>query len=250
MIESFVDLQELEDKPWLAFLWAFLLCSVAIVITSQLQAVQASFGFFAVVFTIIPSVLFLTLLITREEEKDEEGAGFWATHGQDVVLLLCYFFGLTLAFAAWTSFLPPEAFGPQVDTINQIRGTGAFTQLEGFQTILLNNLQVMVVAFVLSLVFGAGAIFIIVWNASVLGVYIGQISRSLYQIPLVSLSVLPHGIPEIGGYVLAGLAGGILSAAIMRKQHARLPAVFQDSLKLLALGVALIALGAAVEVAL
>ena len=50
--------------------------------------------------------------------------------------------------------------------------------------------------------------------------------------------------------MVAALAGGILSAAILRKREDILPYVLIDAAKLLVLGIALIALGAAIEVAL
>jgi len=249
MIESLLTLEELEKRPYLAFFWAILINSVAIILTSNFQTLEGvGFGFFAVLFTIIPSVFFITMLIKREEKADESGRSFWDNHGTDIVILLMFFFGMTMSFAVWSSVLPDDLFSTQVDKITEIRGTGALTQEGAFSSILLNNLQVMVVSFVLSLVFGAGAIFIIVWNASVLGVYIGQVSKSLLHIPVISLGFLPHGIPEIAGYVVAGLAGGILSAAILRKRQNIMRTILMDSMKLLLLGGILIALGAFIEV--
>ena len=105
------------------------------------------------------------------------------------------------------------------------------------------------IAFVFALIFGAGAVFVIVWNASVLGVFIGSYSKSLWEIPIVGLSFLPHGIPEIGAYLLAGLAGGLISAAVLRKNpRAVTEAIVWDAGKLLALAVILVFIGAVVEV--
>lgn len=250
MIESLIDLKEMEKRPSLTFIWAFFINSVAILIASQVTSIQGvGIGFFSVLFTIIPSVYFIVLLIRREEETEERGVhDFWEVHGRDIVILLLYFFGVTLSFAVWSLFLPADAFAIQTDKITEIRGTGALTLQGSFNTIFVNNLQVMIVAFIFSLIFGAGAVFILVWNASILGVFIGQFSKSLWNIPLVSASFLPHGIPEIGGYVAAALAGGILSAAILRRKHAIVGNVIVDSAKLMVLAIALVALGALVEV--
>jgi len=256
MIEALINLKEMEKRPLLTFLWAFMINSIAVITASLIQSIPGvDFGFFVVLFTIIPSVYFIVLLIKREEKREEKriergGVSFWDIHGKDIIIYLLYFLGLTLSFALWSFFLPSESFGVQIDKITAIRGTGALTQAGAFTAIFMNNLQVMVVAFVFSLVFGAGAIFIIVWNASVLGVFIGQFSRSLFHIPLVSAGFLLHGIPEIGGYVAAALAGGILSAAILRRRRGILPSIILDSAKLLLLGVALITLGAGIEILL
>ena len=256
MIESLINLDQIEKRPSLTFIWAFLVNSIAIIAAIQIQSLPGiGTGTFAVIFTIIPSVYFIVLLIRREERREEEQikAGkisFWKLHGKDIVMILFYFFGVTMSFAVWSFALPVDTFDLQTVKINEIRGIGAATLTGPFMDIFMNNLQVMIVAFIFSLIFGAGAVFILVWNASILGVFIGQFSKSAWEIPLVSLGFLPHGIPEIGGYVVAALAGGILSVAILRKREDILPSVLIDAAKLLILGIALIALGAAVEVVL
>lgn len=253
MIESLIDLRAMERRPSLTFLWAFIVGSIAIITSTFVRSIPGvDFGFFSVLFTIIPSVYFFTVLIKREERIEEQEfreaeTAFWKIHGKDIIILLFYFFGLTLAFALWGFFLPGE-FDAQIQKINEIRGTGAFAKEGVLYSIFMNNLQVMGMSFVFSIIFGTGAIFIIVWNASVLGVFIGEFSKSLLHIPLVSLGFLPHGIPEIAGYLVAALSGGILSAAILRRRHDILRYVIYDSAKLLLLGVFLVAIGAVIEV--
>jgi len=66
---------------------------------------------------------------------------------------------------------------------------------------------------------------------------------------MVSLRFLPHGIPEIAAYLISGLAGGLISAAVLRGHHTRvIERVGLDSLKLMAVAIALVALAAFVEV--
>ncbi len=267
MLEFLVNFREANKRPYLLFAWGFLLTTVAVLASGQIAytvpvggSVLNLNGMMAVLFTIIPAVYFITMLIKKEEIMEERAVTkhslhFWRRHEKDVVILLHLFFGVTFAFAMWTMLLPGDYFQVQVTKINQIRGidglvTGgvAGSKEALFSTILVNNMQVLGFAFLFSLVFGAGAVFIIVWNASVLGVYIGQISRQLWQIPLVSLNFLPHGIPEVAGYVTAALAGGLISTAVLR--HTRrdvLTVVVVDALKVLAVGVMLIVLGSGIE---
>ncbi len=263
MLESLIDFKTINEKPYMTFIWAIIISSVAIIITSQISstvyisntAVQIS-GLFALTFTLLPSVYFVTLLIKKEELIEENALrahyakGFWERHEKDILILLFYFLGLTLSFAVWTMILPQDFFQIQTAEINRIHGlTGAAAQFSNFTRILTNNMQVMFFALIFSFIFGAGAVFIIVWNASILGVYIGQLSKSIWHIPVVSFSFLPHGIPEIGGYVAAGLAGGLLSAAIIRKADIKiLKGVAFDSMKIFILGAILIVIGAAIEV--
>jgi uncharacterized membrane protein SpoIIM required for sporulation len=92
-------------------------------------------------------------------------------------------------------------------------------------------------------------VFIIVWNASILGVAIGELSKYFWEIPIKTLMFLPHGIPEIIGYLCAGLAGGLLSAAILRCRSTDvLKIIFLDSLKIILLGVVFILIAAGIEV--
>ena len=265
MFESILSFEEVEKKPWLMFVWAVVLASIAVLISAQIsykvpvagQWLNLS-GLFAVLFVIIPSAYYITLMIKREERIEEElirkfhKSSFWDKHGNYITILLFFFAGLTLAFSVWAYVLPGDFFQVQSSKINQIQGvTGALTHGDfgSFVRILSNNLQVTAFAFMFSLFFGAGAIFIIAWNASILGVYISQLSRNILEIPWWSIFFLPHGVPEIGGYLFAGLAGGIISAAILRKNDKKvLKIIILDSVKLLVVAVAMIFLGAAIEV--
>jgi uncharacterized membrane protein SpoIIM required for sporulation len=250
-------------------LWALLISSVGVLFSIQLSyQIQISgnllnlTGLFAVIFTIIPSVYFLTMFIKKQERMDEKDIarhyekGFWMRHDKDILIFLFYFFGLTFSFAFWAFMLPPGTFQIQTLKIQEIRvlagnvlaGSAASTDMMSFTRVFLNNLQVMSFAFIFSLLFGAGAVFIVVWNASILGVYIGRLSETIFHIPGVSLSFLPHGIPEIAGYLMAGLAGGIISAAIIRGHKMEIVmGVILDSLKLLGLALLFILLGAMIE---
>ena len=260
MIESLLSFKEVNKRPYVVMIWAFIISSIAVLISSQVAPSIPSVdpGFFVVLFVIIPSIYFMTALIKKEEAIEEEyikqhySKGFWERHEKDIMILLFYFGGLTLGFAVWSVFLPQGFFESQVAKINQIQGVTGYATIEAsFMQILFNNLQVMIFSFLFSFIFGAGAVFIIAWNASILGVYIGQLSKYLWHIPVVSLAFLPHGIPEIAGYLCAGLAGGLLSAAIIRKNTAEtLKIITLDSLKILGLGIFLILIGAGIEVLL
>jgi hypothetical protein len=230
-------------------------------------------GIFVVLFTIIPSVYFLTIYIKRQEGLDEKdiekhySRGFWMRHDRDILVFLFYFGGLTASFALWSFFCgpfnplggiiscPADTFQIQLMKVQEIRSvTGNLLEGSGvdhykdFGRVFGNNMQVLGFAFLFSLLFGAGAVFIVVWNASILGSFIGKLSETFFHIPGVSLNFLPHGIPEIGGYLLAGLAGGLISAAVIRGHRQEiLMGIIMDAVKLLALSVLFIFLGALIE---
>ncbi len=270
MLESILDFREVDKSPYLTFIWALLISTVGILLSTQLfykvTISNVSFnltGMFAVIFTIIPSVYFLTVVVNKEEEIEEEECrrhyqkDFFRRHEKDILMFLFYFLGVTAAFAVWSFVLPEDFFQVQLVKILDIRSavsgsiTGSITKgtFTSFMAVLSNNLEVMIFAFIFALLFSAGAVFIIVWNASILGVCIGELSKTVYEIPIVSLTFLPHGIPEVVGYLCAGLAGSLISAAILRCRSSEiLKIIFFDSLKIILLGAMFIAIAAGIEV--
>ncbi|MCH8520270.1 MAG: stage II sporulation protein M [Nanoarchaeota archaeon] len=79
-----------------------------------------------------------------------------------------------------------------------------------FTIILLNNLIVGLFTFLLSFLVFSGMIFVLVWNASLVAYYLYSLQSSQTAL-ITSLLILPHGLLEVGGYVLAGIAGGLLA---------------------------------------
>ena len=109
-------------------------------------------------------------------------------------------------------------------------------QFSTFSRILLNNIRVLAFAMIFSFIYGAGAIFILTWNASVIGTAMGNTIRSnLGQYAgyigferiseyfgIVTIGVLRyafHGVWEILAYFVGGVAGGIISVAIINKHY-------------------------------
>ena len=268
MLESLVSFKEITKRPYLMFPWAFVMGSIAIFISIQVsyRVIISSISFdptglFAVLFVILPSSYFITHLLKKEELLEEEYIRehhekfFWVRHEKDIMIMMFFFLGLTMAFAFWSFIMPESLFQVQIAKINQITGgtgvTGAaINQNELFSRILVNNLQVMGFSLLFSFIFGAGVAFIIAWNASILGIYVGaKLSETVWHIPVVTLGFLPHGLPEIAGFVCAGLAGGLLSAALIRNRDMRMLKIIAfDSAKIMGIAVSLIFMAAAIEV--
>ena len=101
------------------------------------------------------------------------------------------------------------------------------------------------------MIFGAGAIFILAWNASVISAAIGIFSKSdLTNLPLGLVRYMVHGIPEIGAYFAGALAGGIISIAVIKHDinSEKFWIILQDSLNLVILSVVVLFLAALMEV--
>jgi uncharacterized membrane protein SpoIIM required for sporulation len=117
-----------------------------------------------------------------------------------------------------------------------------------------------------SFLYGAGAIFILMWNASVVGTAIGnfirtevaalanQVASSLgAYFSVVSIGLFKyviHGFPEILAYFIAALAGGIISIAIINHDFStrKFEHIILDSADLLMLSIFVLFVAAVLEV--
>lgn len=114
-----------------------------------------------------------------------------------------------------------------------------------------NNIYVLIFTILFSLAFGAGAIFILVWNASVIGAAIGIFAKgSLINLPAGLFRYMIHGIPEISAYFVGALAGGIISVAVIRKdlQGEGTWKILQDSLLLVIIAILILVVAGLMEV--
>jgi len=102
-------------------------------------------------------------------------------------------------------------------------------QRDSVSIIFFNNaFFVMVPVLVFSFIYGAGAVFLIGWNASVLGVLIGKDivgyaathggPTALYIASCRMLGLFPHGLFESLGYFAGAISGGIIGVAISKKR--------------------------------
>ncbi|MCK4428918.1 MAG: stage II sporulation protein M [Candidatus Aenigmarchaeota archaeon] len=276
VLESLVGVEDSRLHPYKLFFLAAIGTTVAIIITYLLNQK----GFFLVLLVVL-SLLPIMLKQLRYEEKRKESHHFWRylyklkfihRHRELVTDYFYIILGVAITIAAFYIMLPPgvccNIFSDQIMTISQITKqssgecglSGSMTKTTGrlmeggiFSKILFNNIGVVIICFAFSLFYSSGAIFLISWNASVLGIVVGQGAKQLLglpSIPLVLLSYLPHGIPEFLGYILAGIAGGILSVALARhkeeKEHFMF--VLKDSLLLLCVSLLFVLIGTIIEV--
>ena len=269
MLESFIKIDGMVKRPYIAFLWAFILSIIAFFLTGVISyniRINGTLlnlgGLISIILIILPSAYLATNLINNEELLEErlmvkkhKNKSLWKRHEKDMLIFLNFFFGATLAFAVSSFFLPHDFFQIQKTEIGRIIGvsssiTGRAVAGLSFSDIFFNNFGVLVLSFIFSFLFGAGLVFILTWNASLLGVRIAQLSGSIADIPSKSLPFLPHGIFEIASFVLAGLSGGIISFAILRERRKKtvFAKVLADSTLLFMLAVVCLAVGAFIEV--
>ena len=262
MLESILNPKNAEDKPSHVFGISILYSFIAMLFAQQLFPSQSSMLTIALI-TIIFVPFFQKLFETEETADITIHKNLYERHKRSILVFSGFFLGTMFAVTGAYLFSPEShLFTLQTETLQNIGSpTGQAVSSSDFLRFLFNNTKVMTLIFILSAVMGAGAVFILAWNASVIGVFIGLFSQNLaahtgsiayiYGIPLALSSIALHGIPEILAYFVAGLAGGILSVGIIREKafSDNFKIIFKDSVSLFIIAESLI-IGAALLEAL
>lgn len=277
VLESIIDPFTAKKHPvWLFFI-GLLFSALSFFFAYWIFREQA--GMVMVFLTVILAVPLMYATIEEEEEEDWRGESeknLLKEHGKAIIFLSSLFFGFVIGFTLLYVLLPADIvnniFSVQVQTINKINGatttTGSYINSSGvFFTILMNNVKVLMFAVFFSFFFGAGAIFVLSWNASVIAAAIGNYVRNglaqsasllglpgwynyFHLIALGTLRYMVHGIFEIVGYFIGALAGGIISMGIINHgfKSQRFQNILYDAMVLILIAVVLLFVGAVVEV--
>lgn len=244
-----------------------------------------------VFFIALASVPLLYTIIRYEEDKDynsKKELPLLKEHSKAILAYFILFAGITITLTAAFLILPeqtlPTLFQAQAETFEQInphhnvfaeqqtttvRAQQNFEQqISLFSKIFMNNFRVMILAILFSFAYGAGAIFILVWNASVIALAAGYTIRT----NIAGLATMEgtqgladylsigahtifirygiHGTIEILAYMVAALAGGIISVAVIR-HHYKTEAfenIIIDTADLILIAIGLLVLAGAWEV--
>ncbi len=246
--------------------------------------VGAALGFFVfrsyvsivmVAFTTIAGIPFVHGALRQEAGRGGiTGATLLQKHGRISGMILAMFLGFVIVYTALFTLLPADTvsqlFQAQKASISDVRSavagsaaanaaTGNFFSLfPTIAAIVANNAKVLFFCLLFSLLYGAGVLFILAWNASVMGAAIGSAilggagKPAIITVTQSMLGYFLHGIPEIMAYLVGGIAGGILSVAVVR-HGIRSPAfrtAAMDSMHLTFFAVILLIISAIVEVTL
>ncbi len=278
MLEMLLSPRRAERNPWEMFFVGLFYASLSVLLVNWIfssDAVLSKYsGMLVVTFSVMFSLPFMFYLIKNEEEKDMAYEGMLRIlreHSKALIALLWLFLGFIVAFSFWHIVLPSnQSFQVQIETyclINkptkfeecvneyEVEGraktTAFLTAKDRIFMIFANNVYVLIFTLVFSLIFGAGAIFILAWNASVIAAAIGIFTKSnLNQLPLGILRYMIHGLPEIAAYFIAALAGGIISVAVIKHdtKSEKFWSILQDSLNLIIIAIVILFIAALVEV--
>ncbi len=280
VLESLIDAVQAERKPgemvFIGFIYAIVGTLLSIWVFKQYSSL---ISVFLITMASIPLVY---STIKYEEEKDLQDVDekfLIKEHGKALRVFIYLFIGITLGYFLIYLLLPSSsinyAFKAQAETITNINARAIDNSINGyfvsginiFFKILTNNFRVLMFCVLFSFLYGLGAIFIMTWNASVIATAMGNFARSelarialnhgsvsiahyLQVIPLAVLRYSVHGLIEVLAYFTAGLAGGIISVAVIRHDFysRKFEHIIMDSSDLLILSIILLIIAAFVEV--
>ncbi len=230
-------------------------------------------GLLTVFLIVLAAVPLLYTTITNEEELDlklDTEIGLLKEHGKVLVFLIFLFLGIMAALSLAYIMLPNEVvnvvFGIQQQAILNVNNNiqGKIASFDLFTRIFSNNLKVLFFCIVFSFLYGTGALFILTWNASVVAAAMGnffkiELGKAASVAGMSSISAyfaaaslsffryMTHGLLEMASYFVAGLAGGIISIALI-KHNLKEDKVLIDALDLILLSLGILVIAGLVEV--
>jgi len=266
VLESLVNPFTAVRKPWELFFIGFLYNTIAIFLSLWIFEAHASLVM--VFLTVIATVPLMYFTIKEEEEfdlREEKESVIMKQHAKVLVFLMFMFLGMMFSVAMWYIVLPSSIhvnlFSIQTKTIESINQqiTGdAITSTTLFLKIFSNNLKVLMFCLLFAFFYGIGAIFILTWNATVIGVAMGNFVRvniskfvSYFTIvPFAIMKYMTHGLVEIAAYFVGGLAGGIISIAVIKHDFGtnKFEHVLLDSVDLILVAILMLLFAGVVEV--
>ena len=233
MLEQLYPLNLIERHKGFAFLlgvaYSIIGIGTAVLLFPEDPAIVAV-AFIAIMF--LPT---LNSLAKQEEEieskKEEFNLFVFLKDHQDIFLIyILFFLGALLAFSFFaltlSSLAANHIFENQISVLYG-SATGKAFDTGMFKSIFANNLMVLILCFITAFIFGDGAIFLIVWNASVWGTIFGTFARNyalafaknpFASFLIVLAIVFTHMALEAFAYISSASAGSVISKGILREK--------------------------------
>ena len=276
VLEALITPWKARRHPFRLFFLGLLFAIASVIFSLWVFPNQASMVMVLLLVMMSVPLMYATLVVEEETEiKIKEEASILKVHAKTIGFLALLFLGFIVGFTLFYVFLPTNVvdvlFSTQHSAIQSVNDnvSGNVLSLGSFFSILGNNLKVLIFCILFAFFFGAGAIFILSWNASVIATAIGHYIRegiasvvgSFGWVNLASyfhifafgfLRYLTHGIFEIVGYFIGGIAGGIISVGLVKHgwKSAEFSKVLYDGAVLLIIAVIVLIFAGLVEVSI
>jgi len=258
----------LENKGRYAFLLGVIYSSIGIIIAKILFPGDPALVAVAFTSLLLLPELYKIFSIEERQERFEQKVSLRALWRDDFDIIKIYvflFLGILLVYSVGTMVMPQMQANTLFREQLEIRfGQGFAGQATGFFSsglfwdLLSNNFLVLIACFIMALLTGDGAIFLITWNASVWGAIFGITAKGaavvggkgpLVFFGLIMLVVFPHMMIEAISYFLAAISGAVISKDVILEKFAsdKFFEVFGFNLYLLLFALVFLVLGALVE---
>ena len=244
VLEKIIKPEWVDSQPLYALPFGFAVAIIAISVSIFIFPDDASIA--GILFATVASVAFLSQILDIEER----GTNFWKRSEKMAIIYALFFVGVAAAYALWFKVVPAGLqdffFSKQLAALGRPSASwlGNFIGSPQFLGILANNLKVMAITLILSLIYGAGALIVITWNASVLGVFVAGFDKFRNFFAYV-----PHTALEFLGFFFGAMAGGLISIAIDEESAGsqRFDQTLMDAVKFFLIAIGLIVLAAFIE---
>jgi hypothetical protein len=259
----------LEKKGRYAFLLGIIYSAIGILIASILFPGDPALVAVAFTSLLLLPELYKIFSIEERQESMEQKVSLRALWKDDIDVVRIYIFlflGILLVYSVSTIIMPEMQANNLFREQLEIRfGQGFSGQASAgifssglFYDLLSNNFLVLIACFIMALLTGDGAIFLITWNASVWGTIFGVTAKNaslfsgenaFYLFGVIMLVVFPHMMIEAISYFLAAISGSVISKDVILEEFAshRFMEVFGFNLYLLLFAFIFLLLGALVE---
>lgn len=290
VVEQIFHFEQFQRKPYLISAAAFIFTGISVILATL--APTFPMGLFIVALTVMPAIpLFIRATACEERGEEiftklksaipakrfEQGTKrrLVPIYNNIIQLYMYFFLGCVLGFAFTSSVMPQRSSMMIFSDVRNLMFTVMNSSSQAlnplntsnFWEIFFHNLKLMLLMLLFSFVYSIGAVFLLVLNAALIGLFLEQGIRGMipgfsslgvlaypavFIVGSVSgiLKLLPHGICEFSAFFMASVAGGMISIAVERKAYkneAALRIILTDVVKLLILAVLLVAAGAFIE---
>lgn len=242
VLEQLLDTNTVKQHSYLVLVLSFIYVFFAYIVAKLFFPEGESIALiFTLTLILLPS---LNHIINSEEIIEKKGCNhFLKNHKVIFSVYLASFIGIFLGFLILSNYI---SFSYQLSFIEKLDFTTIVQPtVENLFGLITTNLTVMIICFILSLFYGAGAIFLIVLNASVFAVFLNHLGKKI-----VYLYFFIHLIPEVAGFLLAAISGAIISRALFVEKFCSksFKNILRNSLIILLIATGLIIIGALLEI--
>jgi uncharacterized membrane protein SpoIIM required for sporulation len=257
-------------RPYIALFFGIFFTLISFIIAKIFFFSYMSVAMIFLITLLLAPVMVMLLKKTESGERKEGIKHFFRNHKEIFEVYLFSFLGCFLAFVAiglllYNSNIYASVFGFQNDFLHTDQGisadnmkslldTGVHPNVAQFSGLFSKNLTVVLVCFVLSFFYGASAMFLVILNGSIFANFIVMFIRTIVSDAALGIIALllfmVHMLPEISGFLVAAIAGGIVSKAIMFETRGtkEFRNVFKDATFLMLISILLVLIGALLEV--